>query len=65
MSTVRKTKPEAPAAPKALAALERAAKNALARARKNGTPCYVQENGKIVDLAKAKRAVDNSKRKKK
>lgn len=65
MATVRKAKPDAPAAPKALAALERAAKTALARAKKNGTPCYVQENGKIVDIAKPKRAAGGSKRQKK
>jgi hypothetical protein len=33
------------------AALERAARAALALARSTGTPCYVLKNGKIVDIA--------------
>jgi hypothetical protein len=37
--------------PPALVALERAAKKALELARRTGTPAYVLENGKIVDIA--------------
>ena len=33
------------------AALERAARAALAIARSTGTPCYVLKQGKIVDIA--------------
>jgi hypothetical protein len=36
----------------ALKALRRAAKRALELARRTGTPCYVMENGRIVDIAK-------------
>ncbi len=39
-----------------LAALKRAGKVALETARQNGTPCYVEIDGKIVDIA-AKRDV--------
>jgi hypothetical protein len=38
--------------PDALKALRRAAKKALEFARLTGTPCYVMENGRIVDIAK-------------
>ena len=46
--------------PLGLAALRRAAKDALDLARRTGTPCYVMENGKIVDIAK--RPAQKSKR---
>jgi len=36
----------------ALAALRRAARKAVELARRTGTPAYVVENGRIVDLAK-------------
>lgn len=35
----------------ALVALERAAKKTHERARRNGTPAYVMENGKIINVA--------------
>ncbi len=35
-----------------MAALRRAAKQALALARRTGTPCWVMRAGKLVDLAK-------------
>jgi hypothetical protein len=38
--------------PPALAALRRAAKKAVELARQTGTPAYVLENGKIVDIAR-------------
>lgn len=37
------------------AALTRAAKRALALARRTGTPCWVLRAGKLVDLAKTRR----------
>jgi hypothetical protein len=37
--------------PAALAALERAAKKAVELARRTGTPAYVMENGKIINVA--------------
>ena len=36
------------------AALERAARSALATARSTGTPCYVLKHGKVVDIAGAR-----------
>ena len=36
------------------AALERAARSALAVARTTRTPCYVLEHGKVVDIAAAR-----------
>ena len=42
--------------PDALKALRRAAKKAVELARLTGTPCYVMENGRIVDIAKRGRA---------
>ena len=39
-----------------LAALRRAFEAALAEARANGTPCYVWEDGKIIDIAQRKTA---------
>jgi hypothetical protein len=51
----------------ALKALRRAAKNAVELARLTGTPAYVLENGRIVDIAKrgrtTKRPVVISRRK--
>jgi hypothetical protein len=38
--------------PLALKALQRAAKNALELGKRTGTPVYVLEKGKIVDIAK-------------
>ncbi len=38
--------------PDPLPAFERAAKKALEEARHTGTPCYVLEGGKLVDIAK-------------
>ena len=46
------TKAPKPGKPLALAALKRAAKEAVERARRTGTPAYVLENGVLVDLAK-------------
>jgi hypothetical protein len=40
-----------PAEPPALAALRRSAQRALAEARDHGTPCYVWQDGKVVDIA--------------
>ena len=37
------------------AALKRAARSALATAQKTGTPCYILEHGKIVNIAAASR----------
>jgi|GEM_PF-1181876 len=39
---------------KTLAALRRAAKNALKLAKQTGTPYYVMKDGRIVDIAGAK-----------
>jgi hypothetical protein len=39
------------------AALTRAAKQALALARRTGTPCWVMRDGKLVDLAKRRTVV--------
>ena len=36
------------------AALKRAARSALATARSTGTPCYILQHGKIVDIAAAR-----------
>lgn len=36
------------------AALERAARSALATARNTRTPCYVLKHGKVVDIAAAR-----------
>lgn len=46
-----------------LRALKRAAKNALDLARQTGTPCYVMEGNKIVDIAKRGRAKTKAKKK--
>lgn len=39
----------------AQAALERAARAALALARSTGTPCYILKDGRIVDIAAPRR----------
>jgi hypothetical protein len=39
----------------ALAALERAAKKAVELAKRGGTPAYVLQGGKIVDIARSPR----------
>jgi hypothetical protein len=44
----------------ALKALRRAAKKAIELARLTGTPAYVLENGRIVDIAKRKRRTKKS-----
>ncbi|MEX2187878.1 MAG: hypothetical protein WD875_13825 [Pirellulales bacterium] len=41
-------------APAAFVALKRAAKAALNLARQTGTGCYVERDGKIVDIARTK-----------
>lgn len=46
-----------------LRALKRAAKSALELARQTGTPCYVMEGNKIVDIAKRGRAKAKAKKK--
>jgi hypothetical protein len=48
-----KSSPKPASDPPALIALRRAAKAALEQARAQGTPCYVLENGRIIDIAKA------------
>jgi len=45
------------AVPPALKALRRAAKKALELARLTGTPCFVLENSRVVDIAKRGRKV--------
>ena len=50
-------------AARALSALKRAGKNALALARQTGTPCYVMEGDKIVDIAKRGGAKAKAKKK--
>lgn len=46
-----------------LRALQRAAKNALDLARQTGTPCYVMEGNKIVDIDKRGQAKPKAKKK--
>ena len=41
-----------PSLPPALKALRRSAKKAVAFARRTGTPAYVLEGGRIVDIAR-------------
>ncbi len=48
--------------PDALKALRRAAKKAVELARMTGTPAYVLENGRIVDIAKRKRKTSKTRR---
>ena len=48
--------------PDALKALRRAAKKAVELARMTGTPAYVLENGRIVDIAKRKRKTRKTRR---
>ena len=58
-----KSKSTSDLADRTLAALKRAAKNALALARQTGTLCYVMEGNKIVDIAKRGKAKSKSKKK--
>jgi hypothetical protein len=51
-------------APPALIALRRAAKKAVELARRMGTPAYVLENGKIVDIARPRTETNQKKRRK-
>jgi len=37
------------------AALKRAARRALETARRTGTPCYVMQHGKLIDIARTGR----------
>lgn len=53
MTATRKT-PKDPDLIGADKAIKRAAKNALALARKTKTPCWVMEDGKMVDIASPK-----------
>jgi hypothetical protein len=50
--------------PPALIALRRAAKKAVELARRMGTPAYVLENGKIVDIARPRTETNQKKRRK-
>ena len=45
-----------------LRALKRAAKNALELVQQTGTPCYVMEGNKIVDIAKRGKAKKKKRR---
>lgn len=48
----RESRPPTPdPRPPALIALQRAARNALALARRTKTPAYVLQDGKLIDLA--------------
>lgn len=58
-----KSKSKTDLAHRALRALKRAAKNALKLAQETGTPCYVMEGNKIVDIAKRRPAKTKAKRK--
>lgn len=58
-----KSKTTTELADRTLAALKRAGKNALELARQTGTPCYVMEGNKIVDIAKRGRAKTKAKKK--
>ena len=58
-----KSKSTSGLADRTLAALKRAGKNALALARQTGTPCYVMEGNRIVDIAKRGRAKTKAKKK--
>ena len=57
-----KSKSSTDLADRALSALKRAGKNALALARQTGTACYVMEGSKIVDIAKRGRAKAKAKK---
>jgi len=47
----------------ALAALKRAAKNAIELARRTGTPAWIMEDGKLIDVAKpARKTAKNQRR---
>ena len=50
----RRRQPKRDAVSIELKALRRAAAEALDLARRSGTPCYVLENGKLVDLTRIK-----------
>jgi hypothetical protein len=52
---IRKQATKPKAKPIALAALKRAAKDALELGRRTGTPVYVLKDGKIVDLLQSAR----------
>jgi hypothetical protein len=58
-----KSKAESALAGRALLALKRAGKNALELARQSGTPCYVMEGNKIVDIARSRPAKAKAKKK--
>ena len=58
-----KSKAESALAGRALRALKRAGKNALELARQSGTPCYVMEGNKIVDIARSRPAKAKAKKK--
>ena len=58
-----KSKSTSDLADRTLAALKRAGKNALALARQTGTPCYVMEGNKIVDIARSRPAKAKAKKK--
>lgn len=58
-----KSKSNSDLADRTLAALKRAGKSALALALQTGTPCYVMEGNKIVDIAKRERAKAKAKKK--
>ena len=57
------SKSKAELADRVLIALKRAGKNAQALARQTGTPCYVMEGNKIVDIAKRGRTKTKAKKK--
>jgi hypothetical protein len=57
-SSARKTRRE----PAALRSLRRSAKTAVAWARLTGTPAYVIDDGKIVDIAKQRRRANHKPR---
>jgi len=60
---MKKNLPKDPDLLGAMKALDRSAKAALKLARKTGTPCYVFEDGKIIDIAARQASSHPSKRK--
>jgi len=58
-----KSKAQSDLADGVLQALKRAGKSALALARQTGTPCFVMEGNKIVDIAKRGRTKTKAKKK--
>lgn len=52
---IRKQTTKPKAKPVALAALKRAAKDALELGRRTGTPVYVLKDGKVVDLLQTRK----------